>query len=169
MGVASDIGKICHNGTSGLVCYCTRSADAGKVVFKARTLDIFVTSSPSDWTCDMYGVTHVITWSVSPVSMNGARASLDVSHGDGTSLSHVVVVAFGPNLEYELEVNGETGCASDQDPDTVCSFVAKYCGDEIYRADGLALHPRSKKFVVKFTTDANADVSGVSVQLADKA
>lgn len=164
MSGGKDTGKVCRNAGNGRVCFCSRAgADAGRIVFKVPTFDLVIESTPFTWTCIAFNLTHDIDWLAKPVVTNGARfSSVRKDYGD-TRVNHVFAVDLEPNLEYALDVDGSTGCASDQDPLTTSTVVAKFCGEEIYRAEGLVLYPRSQKFTVKFTTDENADVTGCEV------
>lgn len=169
MSGGADVGKVCRNADSGRICFCSRTGDdAGKVTFKVKTFDMFVRCKPFEWTCDMFHVTHAIYWTAEPVAANGARVGVKAASdsASGSMLFHAAVSSLVPSSEYKIAIVGHTGCTSAQDPDTVCAIAAEYCGEEIYRAEGLVLHPRGHKFVVTFTTDDNADVSGVDVTLA---
>lgn len=159
----SMLGSICRNASTGAVCFCARKgSDRGKIVFKIDEIVIRVTCAPSEWTCKEYGQRHNISWHVGRVDSlekNELGYMTNVvtrNLGDGSITIQAIARRLFGHLTFRAV--GQTGCSSDEDPETSVTVSVERNGEKVSEAGPITVMPRGHDLSVDVDI-GNKDVS----------
>ena len=113
--MSSDLGLLCRKKNASSLAYKKRGSGRGALIYKAlpRPVNIVVSWSPMQYTCNTYGVTHEVNGSVS-WSFTSGQGRLESSDLQPNAENRLTFVVTSAPATLRIGLSLSTNCAAQE-------------------------------------------------------